>query len=282
MKQKVGLLLAGGAAHGAWQAGVIYSLVVKHGYQFDQVVGYSSGALNGLGCYLGYMEQMISFWQEIDRLKVFSIKPQIKPFSLFGNHQIFDHFNHILKDAENVKGRCNLTVMGVCGITRKRVWGHFNKNKILREYGNLAGHVVGSCAIPTLFPPVPIKEKGKEHLLIDGGAWTHDQLSLKDLTSCDQVIALQMTHPKEHQKKSTNPWHQKQLKIKCENHEMITEGIDYLKKHGKKKQLIYRFYPSRPLPNNMLAFNSKDCQKSLEKGMKDGDTFTQKSNKYKE
>lgn len=60
---KIGLLLAGGAARGSFQAGVI-SAFAKAGLSFHSIVGTSVGAVNGGAFLLGYGEALPDMWRE--------------------------------------------------------------------------------------------------------------------------------------------------------------------------------------------------------------------------
>lgn len=60
---KIGLMLAGGAARGSFQAGVI-SAFAKAGLSFHCIVGTSVGAVNGGAFLLGYGEELPDMWRE--------------------------------------------------------------------------------------------------------------------------------------------------------------------------------------------------------------------------
>jgi predicted acylesterase/phospholipase RssA len=58
-----GLLLAGGAVRGAFQAGVVCALA-RAGIEFDAVAGVSIGAVNGAALLLGYGPRLCEMWRE--------------------------------------------------------------------------------------------------------------------------------------------------------------------------------------------------------------------------
>lgn len=62
-QRKIGLILAGGAARGAFQAGVVSSFA-KAGLSFHCIVGTSVGAVNGGAFLLGYGEDLPGMWRE--------------------------------------------------------------------------------------------------------------------------------------------------------------------------------------------------------------------------
>jgi predicted acylesterase/phospholipase RssA len=60
---KVGLLLSGGAARGAFQAGVV-SAFSQANVQFQTVLGTSIGAVNGAAFLLGYGPELVNMWKD--------------------------------------------------------------------------------------------------------------------------------------------------------------------------------------------------------------------------
>ncbi|MDP7034266.1 MAG: patatin-like phospholipase family protein [Planctomycetota bacterium] len=61
--QKIGLLLSGGAARGAFQAGVV-SAFARAEIQFEAIVGTSVGAVNGGALLVGRGSELVSLWRE--------------------------------------------------------------------------------------------------------------------------------------------------------------------------------------------------------------------------
>lgn len=69
---KLALVLEGGGARGAYQAGVLKALF-EAGYKFDGVAGTSVGALNGVMVAQNKFEDSIKIWEEIDFANVLDI-----------------------------------------------------------------------------------------------------------------------------------------------------------------------------------------------------------------
>ena len=68
-KKKLGLVLAGGGALGAYQVGAIEALE-QLGYEFDVVTGTSIGAINGALVCAKKTSQLRSLWEDITPEKV--------------------------------------------------------------------------------------------------------------------------------------------------------------------------------------------------------------------
>lgn len=70
-KEKLGLVLDGGGARGAYQIGALKAFVEK-GYHFDGVVGTSIGALNGAILCQGDLPMAQEIWEHLDYKHVFA------------------------------------------------------------------------------------------------------------------------------------------------------------------------------------------------------------------
>ena len=71
-QKRLGLVLEGGGARGAYQAGALKALF-EAGYIFDGVAGTSVGALNGVMVAQNRFEDSIKIWKEIDFANVLNI-----------------------------------------------------------------------------------------------------------------------------------------------------------------------------------------------------------------
>ncbi len=71
-QKRLGLVLEGGGARGAYQAGVLKALF-EAGYKFDGVAGTSVGALNGVMVAQNRFEDSMKIWREIDFANVLDI-----------------------------------------------------------------------------------------------------------------------------------------------------------------------------------------------------------------
>lgn len=70
---KLGLVLEGGGAKGAYQIGA-YRALLEHGFEFDYVMGASIGAINGAMFVQDNLDLAESLWREINYSNIFELE----------------------------------------------------------------------------------------------------------------------------------------------------------------------------------------------------------------
>lgn len=88
----LGLALAGGGAHGAWQAGTLRFL--SEGLNFDKVIGFSAGAMSGASYALGLQDVLEEKWRHVHKERVLRFAPKLKPFSLCSGGPVWESVRH--------------------------------------------------------------------------------------------------------------------------------------------------------------------------------------------
>src|SRR5208283_4064733 len=83
-KQGIGIVLSGGGAGGAYEAGVIKALK-EAGVKFKLAAGTSAGALNASLIAADKIDQMVKLWEDISQKKVLSIRPKLKRGALLSD-----------------------------------------------------------------------------------------------------------------------------------------------------------------------------------------------------
>ena len=193
MSHKTALILSGGGARGAYQAGVLKGLAEilpeKKKSPFDIISGVSAGAINGakLACdidsFANAVEKLNFLWSQIATDQVFKtdflsmnkfsfglLGQQKKIDSLLDTSPLFDllnehcDFSKIKKnlDAKNIESLIitanNYTtgsaVSFIQSSTSKLTWRESRRLAVLSEID--ASHVMASSAIPILFSPIKI------------------------------------------------------------------------------------------------------------------------------
>lgn len=103
--KKLGLVLEGGGARGAYQAGALKAFF-EEGYKFDAVVGTSIGALNGVMVAQNKFEDAYKVWNDIDFATVLNIKNEYGENVALGNYnrETFRYFYSYLKTVIAEKG----------------------------------------------------------------------------------------------------------------------------------------------------------------------------------
>ncbi|MFO8235745.1 MAG: patatin-like phospholipase family protein [Bacteroidales bacterium] len=153
-KQKIGLVLSGGAARGFAHVGIIRALN-EHGIYPDLVSGVSAGAIAGVLYCDGYdHKEMLEIIQDKSLFKYVGITiPKNGLLSV-------ENLRSVLENSLRAKTFEELKVPFYCNAT--------NLNKGISEYfheGDLALKVIASASIPVLFKPVIIDG----NTCVDGG-----------------------------------------------------------------------------------------------------------------
>src|SRR6185369_16947495 len=72
----VALVLSGGGAKGAWEAGAAVALI-ERGVPVSLVAGSSAGALNAAMLADGRLDRLQSLWRSISREQVYALRPSV-------------------------------------------------------------------------------------------------------------------------------------------------------------------------------------------------------------
>jgi predicted acylesterase/phospholipase RssA len=170
------LVLPGGGAKGSWQVGACEHLIVERGYWFDVVTGVSAGAVNAAT--LAQARNRDELSAELEHLRSVWL-------SLRGNHDVYRR--RWLGALGTLLAR--QASLYQAGPLRGVLEGHIDPSRVAaspitlrvgyvdllsgvyRTAGNdhptLVDAVLASCALPLVFPPVPL-QNGAE-LAVDGG-----------------------------------------------------------------------------------------------------------------
>jgi NTE family protein len=170
------LVLSGGGAKGSWQVGACQHLIVERGYWFDVIAGVSAGAVNGTALAQAHnpdelvadLEQLRSVW-----------------FGMRGSHDVYRRrwlgaLGTVLARRASLYHAAPLRQILEDHIDPSRVAtspirlrvgyvdllsGEYRTAR--NDHPTLRDAVLASCALPLIFPPVPL---GNGHeLAVDGG-----------------------------------------------------------------------------------------------------------------
>ncbi|VVU94673.1 Patatin-like phospholipase [seawater metagenome] len=163
------LSLSGGGSHGAFEAGVIESLVNQNN-SWQVLAGVSAGSLNAafFGRYddpFNASQHLRDIWENLDNRDVFKIRPN--KLNLLDSSPLKET---IKKNLDITQYTTNIypTLIGLTNIEN----GKFYIENIL-DQENVSNILLGSSAIPIVFPPVEINNS----YYIDGG------------TDCNEIIS---------------------------------------------------------------------------------------------
>lgn len=182
MKKKAALVLAGGGAKGAYQAGAL--TVIDHMFDWTSVHGVSVGALNGFPIAFGRRDMLALLWKEITFDSVAKRRGILRLAWGFLLHKIGIRKAHLgiasnkplqklvesilVEFAESKTTLKTLFSAGRVSLTTGAYvddFGHMRVGDIVLDPSSMAKKIVASTAIPMTFDPVEMNGQ----LWVDGG-----------------------------------------------------------------------------------------------------------------
>lgn len=155
-KQKIALVLSGGAARGLAHIGVIEELEAR-GYEITSIAGTSMGALIGGVYATGKMTELKEYIYTLDKSKLFRmIDFTLSKQGLIKGDRVLNKMKEMVPDMLIEDLAVPYAAVAVDLIHRKEV--------VFRS-GSLYHAIRASISIPSVFTPV----KEKNRLLVDGG-----------------------------------------------------------------------------------------------------------------
>lgn len=272
-EKPLGLVLAGGGSLGAWQAGMLDGLT-RAGLRFDDVLGFSIGSLNGAGYCLGKMDVLLDIWRNIDTARVMRFKPKLFPLSLYANDAIAEVVTHGGNDDEARRNcRARFTIVSTDKRDDSKCYARFTPGGKDGWDGPIHRHLIASCSIPIVFPPVQIEVGGRTRHFVDGGVWVSEKISFEALSACKDVVVLLMTHPGEI---GRNPgWGylpRREQTVREGLWDYIDVGLSTLNAHRRRPR-VFKVFPSRRLDYSMLGFKTRYCRPAVDQGLEDAASF---------
>ncbi|MCS6971413.1 MAG: patatin-like phospholipase family protein [Leptospiraceae bacterium] len=266
-----GLVLSGGAALGAYQAGAIQALF-EAGLSFRCVAGSSIGALNGYLAATREVERMLDFWKKIDRGKLITVQSFTKILFSGGTAFLSDQLQRsLVEQAVHLdalkKSRTKYICTAISLNTGRLHYFHGNQAKNDRE---LREFILASAAVPGIFPPVKIGEE----LFMDGGLVRNTPIDALIGERVDTLIAISMEpeHYPEEKLHNTGQIALRTLSIffRSQANDAM-ERARYLPQRRVKKILLLR--PQLPLPMQQYEFDPKKIAHLIELGYRAGQQF---------
>ena len=267
MKRKVGIVLSGGGARGAYQIGVLKAL--KKAGLLDDIYAYggaSVGSLNAVLLAMGDLELAESIWLSMDEDSLFKSEESfIKNLFKKGLEVVYSGYyptdnlekliDNIL-DYKAIKDKNIYVTTTYVGDEDVSFWellflnarnafddiDHVRYSKLsdLSEE-DIKKTLLASCAIPLVFKPVVIQNK----TYYDGGVL--DNIPYKPLidAGCDEIIVIELFR------------------------------FNFRRTHITKDVTMHTLKPSRHL-RGVLNFSKDQIQRRFEIGLKDGEKFADK------
>ena len=177
MKQKVALVLSGGAARGIAHIGVIEELE-KQGYEIASIAGTSMGSMVGGVYALGKMNEFRDWICSLDKRKVFGLVDfTLSKQGLIKGDRALKKMKDFIPDTRIEDLRLPYAAVATDLI---------NKKEVVFKEGSLYHAIRASIAIPSVLTPV----KGEHSLLVDGGVLNNIPLNHVARTEGDLLVAV--------------------------------------------------------------------------------------------
>lgn len=187
MPNKVALVLSGGGAKGAFQAGALQYLDTR-GFKYDLISGVSVGSLNGGMIAQNKLSQLLQLWGSISDVNVYSgtnILSEI--YSALVKKSIYSNAP-LLSEIQNNFHIKDFVIPFWFGVTSLITGQYYSLDP--QNFDNdvdLANAVLASTAMPVIWPPIDvIDHDGKILQCVDGG--------LRNLTPLGDVVGFSPTH----------------------------------------------------------------------------------------
>ncbi len=190
-KQKVALVLSGGAARGIAHIGVIEELE-NRGYEITSIAGTSMGSLVGGVYATGKLTELKEFLYTLDKSKVF----RLLDFTL--NKQGIIKGDKVLKKMKDFVP--DMLIEDLPLPYAAVAVDLINKEEVVFRSGSLYHAIRASISIPTVFTPV----KEENRLLVDGGLLNNLPLAYVDHREGDMMVAVHVNADIPHLKPETS------------------------------------------------------------------------------
>lgn len=261
---------------GAWQAGALEALL-EDGVVFDEIMGFSIGAINGSALAFGRMDKAMLRWRSLDG-GVLCPRPRLFPPSLFSDRPLRGFLaDNPSEDSASAALRIPLTVISACPARGQAIYARFTPGGRDGWAGPLAEHVAASSAVPLIFPPVDLDFRGERLRLIDGGVPQPTPMHFDVLARCATVLVLEMVRPDEIGRRFWDPWRGFDQAGRESARRLIDEGVSSLLR-AKRPPRVHRIAPSRRLDSVMLEFSARSIAPRLSLGATDVRAYLAKSN----
>ena len=276
LPRPLGVFLSGGGALGAWQAGALEALL-EDGVIFDEIMGFSIGAINGSALAFGRIDDALRQWRALDG-GVLRPRPRFFPPSLFSDKPLRSFLSeNPNEDSAPAALKIPLTVISACRAKGGAIYARFTPSGRNGWDASLAEHVAASSAVPLIFPPVDLDFKGERLRLIDGGVPQPKPMHFDALARCATVLVLEMVRADEIGARFWDPWRAFDQAGRESARRLIDEGVSSLLR-AKRPPRVHRIAPSRRLDSVMLEFSARSILPRLPMGARDVRAYLAKSN----
>ncbi|MBI3299681.1 MAG: patatin-like phospholipase family protein [Elusimicrobia bacterium] len=266
------LVLSGGAALGAWQGGVLWALEKNHGLSFPQVLGTSAGSVNGAAYFQGTTDLLRELWRDVPREAFLRFEPRLSPPSLFSLDSIAGYLGSVISEERcRAAKRCWFYAVAVDMGGAGTVQAQYSPEPGGPWDGPLLEHVLGSIAVPFVFPPRRLAANGSPaRLFVDGHLSSFVDLGpLLDRGALDLLFVSVIgpgrgTKPRLSPRGYVSAIINQLMRSQVDN--TLFAASDRIRRGGVR---VFEFGPSRPLDISVFGFKKDECRRVFDQGVGD-------------
>lgn len=274
-RPKIGLVLSGGGAKGAYSVGVVSAL--KHlGIEPDVVSGTSSGALIASMVVADEQEKLVDIWRNLTADQIYSRMWKITFLLSFLGNYTYPFFssgplNQLIKrsvDVDKVRKSDKQLIINSFNLTLGKVVRFYN------DFHDIHLALLASSSIPVIFPPVKIDG----HLYVDGGVTDNVPLKSAIQNGAEKIYIVMNFRPEDLSKKRIRNNLALALRVMdAAQYDNLLADVEHVNQinqldpEGKYKFLeLVTIQPSRSLELNPLEFNnSYKLNRAIDLGFQD-------------
>jgi len=191
--KKIGLVLSGGGANGAFEAGALKA-INELNIPLSIISGTSIGGLNGYMAAMDLFDELENYWLNVHRYDILNINPLRKMLFFKSSSLLKDkvqrEFLHPFVDYKKLKkSKTELITSAVCLQTGEI---EFFSSKNFGSNQTLENAILATAAIPGIFPPIKINKRQ----YIDGGILENTPISPLLNKKLDGIIVISLVPDK--------------------------------------------------------------------------------------
>lgn len=200
--------MSGGAARGAYEAGVAMSLLASE--RFDLICGSSIGAMNGAFIAMGAYDRVVSTWRAIakERIIRFSLRTALGRMGFVSNEPLRRLIGDALKlsefQASFVAAATNLNrgtmdaffhFTGDGAPLQEAQFRSKQRTAVALEQETVVDAVLASAALPPVFAPVRLRDaSGSDALYADAAIANNSPIGQAIDAGADEITVVFMQH----------------------------------------------------------------------------------------
>lgn len=266
------LILSGGAALGSWQGGVLYALEKEYGFSFHSVAGTSAGCLNGVGYFQNKTDNLRELWRDIPGGLFMRLAPRLRPPSIYSQQAIRSYLRTFVdEEACRRSPRCWFYVMSA-DLCRGLDQAEYSPEPDGPWDAPLLEHLLGSVAVPFLFPPVKIPACGgaPRKVLVDGHLTSFVDLprmverGARDFLFVSVAAKTSLARPRYNVGGYVSTLVEHMLQGQIDN--SLASLRLMAPEHGIR---AFEFTPARPLNIGVFSFRKEECRRAFDRGVVD-------------